>query len=309
MADFWKDKRVLVTGGAGFLGSHLVEMLKEKRGVGEITIPRKKDYDLREKENCHRVVEGMDAVFHLAGTVGGIGANTEKPGTFFYDNLTMGVNMMEEARLAGVEKFINVGSACSYPKYTNVPFKEEDLWNGYPDETNAPMGVAKKVLTVMSDAYRRQYGFNSINLIPFNLYGPGDNFDLNSSHVIPALIRKCLESKEELIVWGDGSPTRSFVYVEDAACGLVLAAEKYNSSDPVNLGSDEEVSIRELVDLIVEYTGFGGKIRYDTSKPNGQPRRVADTSKALKLFGFKAETPFKTGLKKTIEWYKNNRNQ
>lgn len=304
--DFWTGKKVTVTGGAGFLGSNIVKML-ESAGVEGITIPRSKICDLRVRENCRKAVEGKDIVIHLAAVVGGIGANRRLPGTFFYDNLLMGIQLMEEARLAGVGKFINVGTACSYPKFTPIPFKEEDLWNGYPEETNAPYGLAKRMLIVQSQSYRQQYGFNSSTLIPFNLYGPEDNFDPAFSHVIPALIKKCFE-EEELVVWGDGSPTRTFLYVEDAARALVLASEKYDSSYPVNLGSDEEVRISDLVDLIVEYTGFKGDVVYDESKPNGQPRRLSDTSKAREHFNFTAEMPFKQGLKKTIDWYRKENN-
>jgi GDP-L-fucose synthase len=246
-------------------------------------------------------------VFHLAAVVGGIGANRARPGTFFYDNLIMGILLMEEARKRGVEKFITVGTVCSYPKFTPIPFREEDLWNGYPEETNAPYGLAKKMLLVQGQAYRAQYGFNAIYLIPTNLYGPGDKFDLETSHVIPALIRKCVDAKEagadEIVVWGDGSPTREFLYVADAAEGIVLAAERYDGEEPVNLGSGFEISIKELVEIIKELTGFKGRVRWDTSKPNGQPRRRLDTSKAERLFGFRAKTDFKEGLQRTIDWY------
>jgi GDP-L-fucose synthase len=309
---FWTNKRVTVTGGAGFLGSFVVEKLKE-RGCTHIFVPRSKDYDLIDNEAVKRLYRDSkpDIVIHLAAVVGGIGANRENPGKFFYDNLMMSVQMMEQGRLAGLEKFVAIGTVCAYPKFTPVPFKEENLWNGYPEETNAPYGLAKKMLLVQSQAYRAQYGFNSIYLIPVNLYGPRDNFDLKTSHVIPALIRKCVDAVEnqddEIVVWGTGKPTREFLYVEDAAEGILLATEKYNKSDPVNLGSGFEISIKDLVDLIVRLTGFKGKIIWDTSKPDGQPRRCLDTSKAEKEFGFKAKTNFEEGLKKTIEWYKKTR--
>jgi GDP-L-fucose synthase len=309
---FWTNKRVTVTGGAGFVGSFVVEKLKE-RGCTHIFVPRSKDYDLIDNEAVKRLYRDSkpDIVIHLAAVVGGIGANRENPGKFFYDNLMMGVQMMEQGRLAGLEKFVAIGTVCAYPKFTPVPFKEEDLWNGYPEETNAPYGLAKKMSLVQSQAYRQQYGFNSIYLIPVNLYGPRDNFDLKTSHVIPALIRKCVDAVEnqddEIVVWGTGKPTREFLYVEDAAEGILLATEKYNKSDPVNLGSGFEISIKDLVDLIVRLTGFKGKIIWDTSKPDGQPRRCLDTSKAEKEFGFKAKTNFEEGLKKTIEWYKKTR--
>ena len=306
---FWKDKKVLVTGGAGFLGSFLVEKLKEKRVNGEnISIPRSKGTDLRIWENCVEVVEDMDIVIHLAAKVGGIGYNQKYPATLFYDNAIMGIQMMEAARLEGVEKFIAVGTICAYPKFTPVPFKEEDLWNGYPEETNAPYGLAKKMMLVQSQAYRQQYGFNSIYLLPVNLYGPRDNFDPESSHVIPALIKKIfdakLEGKKEVVVWGTGKATREFLYVEDAAKGLILATERYNKPDPVNLGSGFEISIKELVELIVELVGFEGEIKWDTSKPDGQPRRCLDVSRAKGEFGFEAEVGFREGLERTIEWYK-----
>lgn len=309
MADFWRSKRVLVTGGAGFLGSFVVEKLKE-REVKEVFVPRSRDYNLVDIKAVKKVYKDSkpDIVIHLAARVGGIGANSKNPASFFYDNLMMGVQMMEEGRLFGVSKFVNVGTVCSYPKFTPVPFKEDYLWNGYPEETNAPYGIAKKVLIVQSEAYRKQYGFNSINLIPVNLYGPRDNFDLETSHVIPAIIRKCLDavsrSEDEIVVWGTGKATREFLYVEDAAEGILLAAEKYDKSDPVNLGSGNEISIKELVELIAKYTGFNGKILWDNSKPDGQPRRLLDTSKAYKEFGFKAKTSFEEGLKKTISWYR-----
>lgn len=308
----WADKKVLVTGGAGFLGSYVVEKLRG-RGCEKIIVPRSRDYDLRERAAIIQLYAETrpNIVIHLAGVVGGIGANKERPGEFFYDNLIMGVQLMEQARLFGVEKFVAIGTVCAYPKFTPVPFKEEDLWNGYPEETNAPYGLAKKMLLVQSQAYRAQYGFNSIFLLPANLYGPGDNFDPKSSHVIPALIKKCSDAMEsnqaEIVVWGDGSPTREFLYVEDAAEGIVLATERYNKSEPVNLGAGFEISIKDLVGLIVEYTGFQGRVVWDTTKPNGQPRRSLDTTKAEREFGFKAKMDFKEGLKKTVGWYASQR--
>ncbi len=309
--EFFKNKQVLVTGGAGFLGSHLVKKLREK-GCNNIFVPRKKDYDLVKMEDVKRMYRDSkpDIVIHLAAVVGGIGANRENPGKFFYDNLMMGVQLIEVGRQVGIEKFVALGTICCYPKFTPVPFKEEDLWNGYPEETNAPYGLAKKMLLVQSQAYRQQYGFNSIFLMPVNLYGPGDNFDPKSSHVIPALIKKCFdaikEKRDEIVVWGTGKATREFLYVEDAAEGIILATEKYNNSDPVNLGAGFEISIKDLVELIAKLTGFKGRIVWDTSKPDGQPRRCLDTTKAEKEFGFKANTTFEEGLKKTIEWYKDN---
>ncbi len=308
---FWEKKRVLVTGGAGFLGSFVVDKLKEQ-GCRDIFVPRSAEYDLVNGDACKRLY--MDArpqiVIHLAALVGGIGANKKNPGRFFYDNLMMGVQLLEEARLFGVEKFVAAGTICAYPKFTPIPFKEEDLWNGYPEETNAPYGLAKKMLLVQSQAYREQYGFNSIFLLPVNLYGPRDNFDLQTSHVIPALIRKCIEAKEsgadELVVWGTGKPTREFFYVEDAADGILLAAEKYEKSEPVNLGAGFEISIKDLVGVIVEETGFKGKIVWDSSKPDGQPRRCLDVTRATEEFGFTAATSFEEGLKKTVEWYRSN---
>jgi len=334
---FWHNKRVLVTGGAGFLGSFVVEKLKEK-GCKNIFVPRSKDYDLVQMEAVKRVYQDAkpDIVIHLAAKVGGIGANRTNPGKFFYDNLMMGVQMMEIGRQVGIEKFVTVGTICSYPKFTPVPFKEENLWNGYPEETNAPYGLAKKMLIVQSQAYRQQYGFNSINLLQVNLYGPRDNFDLETSHVIPALIRKCIEAKEKVkvkvkvkdevqtqpkpqprpqplpspvvTVWGTGKPTREFLYVEDAAEGIILATERYNKPEPVNLGAGFEISIKDLVELITKLTGFKGRVTWDTSKPDGQPRRCLDTSKAYKEFDFRAKTSFEEGLKKTIDWYKEKSN-
>ncbi len=307
-SSFWAAKRVLVTGGAGFLGSYVVEKLKQSGGK-DVFVPRSKDYDLRSLPAIIKLFEETqpDVVIHLAAQVGGIGANRKKPGEFFYNNLVMGIQLMEQARLFKVEKFVAIGTVCSYPKFTPLPFREENLWDGYPEETNAPYGLAKKMLLVQSQAYRQQYGFNSIFVIPVNLYGPGDNFDPDSSHVIPALIKKCVDAvergEEEIICWGDGSPTREFLYVEDAAEGILLASEVYNKSEPVNLGSGMEISIRDLVRLIAKYTGFVGRISWDTTQPNGQPRRYLDTSKAEREFKFKAKTALEEGLRKTISWY------
>jgi len=309
--NFWEDKRVIITGGAGFLGSYVVEKLRV-RGCKDIFVPLVEDYDLTKEKNVIRLYQDYptDIVIHLAAVVGGIGANRENPGKFYYDNLVMGAMLMEYARQYEVGKFVALGTICTYPKYTPVPFKEEDLWNGYPEETNAPYGLAKKMMLVQSQAYRVQYGFNSIFLMPLNLYGPRDNFDPKSSHVIPALIRKFMEAKnrgeEEVVCWGTGKSTRGFLYVEDAAEGILLATEKYNKSDPVNLGTDLEISIKDLAELIAKLVGFKGKIKWDTSKPDGQPRRRLDTSKAEREFGFKARMDFEEGLKKTIEWYKKN---
>lgn len=305
---FWAPKRIVVTGGAGFLGSCVVEKLKQ-RGCKDIFVPRSKDSDLRTLPAIVRLFEENrpDIIIHLAAQVGGIGANRESPGEFFYTNLAMGIQLMEQARLFKVKKFVAIGTVCSYPKFTPAPFREESLWDGYPEETNAPYGLAKKMLLVQSQAYRQQYGFNSIFLIPVNLYGPGDNFAPKSSHVIPALIKKCVDAvdndNEEIVCWGDGSPTREFLYVEDAAEGILLATEKYNKGEPVNLGTGREISIRKLVELIVAYTGFEGKISWDTTKPNGQPRRCLDTSKAEREFGFRAKTGLEEGLRKTIDCY------
>lgn len=306
---FWDNKRVTITGGSGFLGSYVVDMLKQ-RGIDPeaIAIPRRATDDLRDMQVCRRVVEGQDIIIHMAASVGGIGINREKPGEFFYDNLMMGVQLMEAARQAGVEKFVAIGTICAYPKFTPIPFHEDNLWDGYPEETNAPYGLAKKMLLVQSQAYRQQYGFESIYLLPVNLYGPRDNFDPRSSHVIPALIKKCVEAvaanASTIEVWGDGSPTREFLYVEDAAEGIVLAAERYNESEPVNLGSGMEISIRDLVETIARLTGFQGDIVWDASKPNGQPRRQLDVQRAEQYFGFRAHTSFEEGLRRTIEWYK-----
>ena len=305
-------KRICVTGGAGFLGTHLIRRLKE-HGAKEIFVPQYPEYDLVREADIIRMIETAkpDIIIHLAAKVGGIGANREKPGEFFYDNLMMGVQLIHQSWLKGVEKFVAIGTICAYPKYTPIPFKEEDLWNGYPEETNAPYGLAKKMLLVQSQSYREQYGYNSIFLLPVNLYGPGDNFNPASSHVIPALIRKYLEAKEqganEIVAWGDGSPTREFIYVEDAAEGITLATQKYNSSEPVNIGSSFEISIKDLTETIARLTGFNGSIRWDTTKPNGQPRRKLDTTRAREAFGFEAKTDFEEGLKRTIAWYANER--
>jgi len=310
---FWEDEKVLVTGGAGFLGSFVVEKLKEN-GIREenIRTPRSKDMDLRRWTNCIEVVKDIDIVIHLAAKVGGIGYNQKYPATLFYDNAVMGIQLMEAARQESVEKFVAIGTICAYPKFTPVPFKEGDLWNGYPEETNAPYGLAKKMMLVQSQAYRQQYGFNSIYLLPVNLYGPGDNFDPEQSHVIPALIKKIFDAKESgddyITVWGTGKATREFLYVEDAAEGIILATEKYNKSNPVNLGSGFEISIEALVELIAEIAGFDGEIRWDTSKPDGQPRRCLDVSRAKEEFGFEARVDFREGLERTIEWYKEKMN-
>jgi GDP-L-fucose synthase len=303
---FWADKRVLVTGGTGFLGTHLVTQLKKLQPL-ELRVPNSSEYDLRNQKDCQKAVRGVDVVIHLAANVGGIGYNQEFPGTLFYDNLLMGVFLMEEARKAGVKKFVAVGTVCAYPKFTPVPFREEDLWNGYPEETNAPYGLAKKMMLVQAQAYRQQYGFDAIFVLPVNMYGPGDNFDPGSSHVMPALIKKFVEAKEqgkkEVIVWGTGTPTREFLYVEDAARALILAAEKYDGADPVNIGSGVEISIKELAHTIAKIVGFEGKVVFDTSKPDGQPRRLLDVSKAKNEFGFGAQEKFEDGLQKTISWY------
>lgn len=304
-------QNVIVTGGAGFLGSKVVERL-QSIGYKHVFVPRSKDYDLTEQSVVRKLLDEVnpDLIIHLAAQVGGIGANRENPGKYFYDNLIMGVMLIEEARRRSVSKFVAVGTICAYPKFAPVPFKEEDLWSGYPEETNAPYGLAKKMLLVQSQSYRQQYGYNSIYLLPVNLYGPNDNFDHASSHVIPALIRKCLEAREEnasfVELWGDGSPTREFLYVDDAAQGIVQAAERYNESEPVNLGSGMEISIKDLALLVAQATGFTGEIRWDTTKPNGQPRRQLDTTRAREKFGFEAKVPLPEGLRRTVDWYLSN---
>jgi GDP-L-fucose synthase len=307
---FWSDKRVIVTGGSGFLGSYVVEHLQD-RGCPQIIVPRSSDYDLRDQDDVIRLYENnpADIVLHLAASVGGIGANRAHPGSFFYDNLMMGVQLMEHARRFEIPKFVAVGTICAYPKFTPVPFREEDLWTGYPEETNAPYGLAKKMLLVQSEAYRQEYGYNSIYLLPVNLYGPRDNFDLETSHVIPAMIRKCIAARdsgqEAVTLWGDGSPTREFLYAEDAAEGILLAAEHHNASEPVNLGSGHEVSIRELAEEIQMVTEYQGDIIWDTSQPNGQPRRCLDVTRAKDRFGFSANVSLSEGLKRTVQWYAN----
>jgi GDP-L-fucose synthase len=307
--EYWSGKRVCVTGGAGFLGSYVQQKLRD-RGVKDIFIPTIEEYDLVQLQDIQRILEisKPDIVIHLAANVGGIGANRDRPAEFFYDNLMMGVQLIHESWKAGVEKFVAIGTVCAYPKFTPIPFKEDSLWDGYPEETNAPYGLAKKMMLVQSQAYRQQYGFNSIFLVPVNLYGPRDNFNLQTSHVVPALIRKCLEAqqmgKDEIVVWGDGTPTREFLYAEDAAEGILLGTEHLNESVPVNLGSGEEISIRALAEEIATLTGFEGKLVWDTSKPNGQPRRALDTSRAKELFGFKASVSLKEGLERTVLWYR-----
>lgn len=314
MSTYFESRRFCVTGGAGFLGKVVTRKLKE-RGAKDIFIPHIEDYDLVNPDDIDRLLADAkpDVIIHLAAHVGGIGANREHPAEFFYDNLMMGVQLMHKAWQQGVEKFVAIGTVCAYPKYTPVPFKEDDLWIGYPEETNAPYGLAKKMLLVQSQAYRDQYGFNSIFLLPVNLYGPRDNFNPKSSHVIPALIRKCIEAQEngesEIEVWGDGSPTREFLYVEDAAEGILQATEKYNESLPVNLGSSNEIRIKDLAEKIADLTGFEGKLVWDTEKPNGQPRRALDTSRAFEKFGFRAKVNFDEGLKETIDWYREHKDQ
>jgi GDP-L-fucose synthase len=304
---FWTDQNVLVTGGGGFLGSFVVEKLKEA-GCKNISAPRRSDFDLSKTDNVVRLYEktGPDLVIHLAAVVGGIGANRKHPGQFFYQSAIMGIQMIEYARRFGVKKFVCIGTVCSYPKFTPVPFKEEDLWNGYPEETNAPYGLAKKMLMVQLQAYREEYGFNGITLIPVNLYGPGDSIDVEDSHVIPALIRKCLEAKRQgqpkITAWGTGRATREFLFVRDAADAIVHAAEKYNKPEPVNLGSGQEISIRELLYKIKELTGYQGEVEWDVSKPDGQPRRCLDTSKAWKEFGWRSQTGFNEGIRQTVDW-------
>lgn len=309
-----KKKKILITGSHGFLGNHLVKNLLEQRRVPKenLFVPTIEDLDLRKWENCQKAVQGKDIIIHLAAKVGGIGFNKEKPGELFYDNLIMGVQLMEAARQAGTEKFIAIGTICAYPKFTPIPFKEEDLWNGYPEETNAPYGLAKKMLLVQAQAYRRQYGFNAIYLLPVNLYGPGDNFNPESSHVIAALIKKIADAKKQgkdyIEVWGTGKVSREFFYVEDATEGIILATERYNKGEPVNLGFGMEISIKDLVGLVCESMDFKGEIRWDASMPDGQPRRMLDIIRAEKEFGFKAKTDFKQGLKKTVKWYYENCN-
>ena len=308
----WANRRAIVTGGAGFLGSFVVEKLRE-RGCSEVIVPRSNEYDLRDRQAITRLYKEAQPhiVIHLGAVVGGIEANRANPGRFFYDNAIMGIQLMEYARQFRVEKFVAVGTICAYPKFTPVPFREEHLWNGYPEETNAPYGLAKKMMLVQAQAYRAQYGFNSIYLLPVNLYGPRDNFDLNTSHVIPALIRKCIEAVEseshEIILWGDGSPTREFLYVEDAAEGILLAAEQYDGGQPVNLGTGEEISIRDLAHMITAEAGYTGNIIWDTTKPNGQPRRCLDVSRARELFGFQAKYHLCDGIPKTVAWFKIHR--
>jgi len=309
-----KGKKILVTGGDGFLGGFLLPEL-EGKGVDrrDITVPVFPDTDLRRWDDCVKAVDGIDIVIHLAASVGGIGFNQRNPGILFYDNIMMGAQLMEASRIADVEKFLQVGTVCAYPNLANVPFKEDEIWDGYPEVTNAPYGIAKKALLVQAQAYREQYDFNAIYILPVNLYGPGDNFDLEDSHVIPALIRKCVDAvddgAEEIVVWGTGSPTREFLYVEDCARGLVLAAQEYDEPPPVNLGSGQEISIKDLLELIVNLTGFNGSVVWDANMPDGQPRRCLDTSRATEKFGFTAQVSFEEGLKRTIEWYRGNKDR
>jgi GDP-L-fucose synthase len=309
---FWTERTVLVTGGAGFLGTHVLRKI-QAHGSPAVIVPRSREFDLRDKAAIIRLFEQTrpDLVIHLAAVVGGIGANRQHPGQFFYDNAIMGLQLLEQARVFSIEKVVVLGTVCAYPKFTPVPFHEADLWNGYPEETNAPYGLAKKMLLAQAQAYRQEYGLNAIYLLPVNLYGPGDNFDPESSHVIPALIRKCLEAVEggqdEVVVWGTGQASREFLYVEDAAEAIVLASEHYDEPEPVNLGSGREISIKELVELIAELTGFRGRLVWDTTKPDGQPRRCLDTSRAEQAFGFRARTDFREGLQRTIAWYQQHR--
>jgi GDP-L-fucose synthase len=309
---FWDNKKFLVTGGAGFLGSQVVKKLIEKDiGEADIIVPRSSEMDLRDMKNCISAVKDVDVVIHLAALVGGIGFNQKYPGTLFYDNAIMGIQVMEAARRENIEKFVAIGTVCAYPKFTPVPFREENLWNGYPEETNAPYGLAKKMLLVQSQAYRQQYGFNSIFLLPVNLYGPGDNFDEKSSHVIPALIKKFVNAVErgltEVEVWGTGTVSREFIYVSDAADSILLATEHYNKSAPINIGTGSEISIKEIVSMISKYTGYDGEIIWDDTKPDGQPRRCLVVNKAQREFNFTAKVEFEEGLRKTIEWYINNK--
>ncbi len=310
-SDFWRTRRVCVTGGAGFLGSFVTEKLRQ-RGAAHIYVPLIEEYDLVRPEDIQRMYDTAqpDIVIHLAALAGGIGANRARPADFFYINLMMGVQLMHEAWKRGLEKFVAIGTICAYPKFTPLPFMEKNLWNGYPEETNAPYGLAKKMLLVQAQAYRDQYNFNTIYMLPVNLYGPGDNFNLETSHVIPAMIRKCVEAQErndeQVVLWGDGSPTREFLYVEDAAEGIVLASERYNGREPFNLGSGMEISIKDLAEMIARLTGYNGKLVWDTSKPNGQPRRALDVSRAKEYFGFEAKMPFEEGLRRTIAWYREN---
>lgn len=313
MGGFWESRRVCVTGGAGFLGSFLVEEL-ERRGASRIFVPRKADYDLVSHDGVLRCLEDAnpDIVIHLAAIVGGIGANRAHPGSFYYINEMMGIQLIEQSRLRGVEKFVALGTICAYPKFAPVPFREEDLWNGYPEETNAPYGLAKKMMLVQLQGYRQEYGFNGIFLLPVNLYGPRDNFDLESSHVIPAMIRKMIAARDagtDVTLWGDGSPTREFLYVEDCAKAIADASERYDGSEPVNLGSGMEISIRDLAETIARHTGFSGEVIWDTTKPNGQPRRMLDVSRAREYFGFEATTGFDQGLRQTVEWWEANREE
>ena len=306
--NYLANKRILLTGGYGFIGQYVHKILKETvKDINQIIIPKRIQHDLRKVKNCLTMTKNVDVVIHMAGSVGGIGFNRENPGSLFYDNLTMGINLIEASRINKVKKFVCIGTICAYPKFTPIPFKEEDLWNGYPEETNAPYGLAKKALLVMLHAYRQQYNFNGIYLLPVNTYGPGDNFDPKSSHVIAALIKKIFDAKKnkkkEIIVWGDGSASREFFYVEDAAKAIVLATEKYNKQEPVNIGAGFEITIRNLVDKLVTIMDYKGKIRWDKTKPNGQPRRCLDVSKAKEHFAFTAETKFDEGLNKTVEWY------